>query len=123
MLFEAPHRIEALADALAAACPTRTATLCRELTKQFETVAVMPCAALPGWLAADTNRTRGEFVVVLHALPAAPDDPAGTAHDATLRVLLAELPLKQAVGIAAQLTGAARNALYERALMLKKDTG
>ena len=123
VLFEAPHRIEALADALAAACPARAATLCRELTKQFETVAAMPCAALPAWLAADANRTRGEFVVVLHALPAAPDDPAVTAHDATLRVLLAELPLKQAVGIAAQLTGAPRNALYERALTLKKDIG
>ena len=122
LLFEAPHRIEALAAALAAACPARTATLCRELTKQFETVATMPCAALAGWLAADANRTRGEFVVVLHARPdaeAAAGDAAGPAHEATLRVLLAELPLKQAVGLAAQLTGAPRNALYERALALK----
>ena len=122
LLFEAPHRIEALAAALAAACPARTATLCRELTKQFETVASMPCAALAGWLAADANRSRGEFVVVLHALPdtdAAAGDAAGPAHEATLRVLLAELPLKQAVALAAQLTGAPRNALYERALALK----
>ena len=127
LLFEAPHRIEALATALAAACPARTATLCRELTKQFETVATMPCAALAGWLAADANRTRGEFVVVLHARPGAEataGDGAGEpAHETTLRVLLAELPLKQAVALAAQLTGAPRNALYERALALKASAG
>ena len=126
LLFEAPHRIEALAAALAAACPARTATLCRELTKQFETVASMPCAALAGWLAADANRSRGEFVVVLHALPDAEADAvdaAGAGHEATLRVLLAELPLKQAVALAAQLTGAPRNALYERALALKAASG
>jgi 16S rRNA (cytidine1402-2'-O)-methyltransferase len=95
-------------------------TLCRELTKQFETVATMPAAALPAWLAADANRTRGEFVLVLHAVagagPAAAD---ATLHDAALRTLLAELPLKQAVSIAAQITGAPRNALYARALALK----
>ena len=126
LLFEAPHRIEALAAALAAACPARTATLCRELTKQFETVASMPCAALAGWLAADANRSRGEFVVVLHALPdaeAAAGDAADPAHEATLRVLLAELPLKQAVALAAQITGLPRNALYERALALKAASG
>ena len=70
MLFEAPHRIEALAQGLADACGDRRVTLCRELTKQFETVATMPCTALPAWLAADANRLRGEFVLVLHAVPA-----------------------------------------------------
>ena len=83
----------------------------------------MPAAALAGWLAGDANRLRGEFVVVLHALPAV-GDAAGdalAAHDATLRVLLAELPLRQAVSIAARLGGAPRNALDARALELKAD--
>jgi 16S rRNA (cytidine1402-2'-O)-methyltransferase len=119
VLFEAPHRIEALAVALAQACGDRQITLCRELTKQFETVHTLPAAELPGWLAADANRTRGEFVLVVHALaPAAAGDAA--SHDRSLQVLLAQLPLKQAVALAAELTGAPRNALYARALALRQ---
>jgi 16S rRNA (cytidine1402-2'-O)-methyltransferase len=120
VLFEAPHRIDALATALAQACGARPVTLCRELTKQFETVHTLPARDLPGWLGADSHRARGEFALVLHALgsDAAPQEDA--AHDSTLQTLLARLPLKQAVAIAAELTGAARNALYERALALKK---
>ncbi|TMH12403.1 MAG: 16S rRNA (cytidine(1402)-2'-O)-methyltransferase [Betaproteobacteria bacterium] len=119
VLFEAPHRIAALADDLRQHCGTRTITLCRELTKQFESVATMPADQLPAWLAADANRLRGEFVLVVHALdtPAADDEPA--RHDAMLRTLLAALPLKQAVAVAAELSGAPRNALYARALALK----
>jgi len=119
VLFEAPHRIEALAAALAEACGARSLTVCRELTKQFETVHTLPANELPAWLAADGNRSRGEFVLVAHALPEVADDTAAPAHDATLRTLLAALPLKQAVALAAELTGAPRNALYERALALK----
>jgi 16S rRNA (cytidine1402-2'-O)-methyltransferase len=119
VLFEAPHRIEALARTLAEACPDRPVTLCRELTKQFETVVTMAASQLPAWLAADANRLRGEFVLVLHALPrdAAPDTP--DAHDRLLKPLLAALPLKQAVALAAEQSGAPRNALYARALALK----
>ena len=118
VVFEAPHRIEALATALATACGDRLLTLCRELTKQFETVVTLPARELPAWLAADANRLRGEFVLVLHALAEETPGAAG-AHDRTLATLLAELPLKQAVALAASLTGAPRNALYERALALK----
>jgi 16S rRNA (cytidine1402-2'-O)-methyltransferase len=116
VLFEAPHRIEALAAALAEAAPARRLTLCRELTKQFETVSTLAAAALPGWLAADANRRRGEFVVVLHAVPAAKAAALDAAAERTLAVLLRELPLKQAVALAAELSGAPRNALYQAAL-------
>ncbi len=119
VLFEAPHRVVALATALGSACGTRRTTLCRELTKQFETVATMPATELSGWLAADPNRVRGEFVLVLHGRAAEGAAPLAE-HDAMLRTLLAELPLKQAVGLATQLSGAPRNALYERALALKQ---
>jgi 16S rRNA (cytidine1402-2'-O)-methyltransferase len=121
VLFEAPHRIEALAMSLATDCGTRPVTLCRELTKQFETVATMPADALPAWLAADPNRVRGEFVLVVHAKAAAVNDDEAAQHDRTLKTLLAELPLKQAVALAAELTGAPRNALYARALSLKQE--
>jgi 16S rRNA (cytidine1402-2'-O)-methyltransferase len=120
VLFEAPHRIEALAVALAQACGDRMLTVCRELTKQFETVHALSAADLPGWLAADPNRVRGEFVLVLHALAADATAGDGAAHDRALQILLAQLPLKQAVALAAELTGAPRNTLYERALAMKK---
>lgn len=120
VLFEAPHRIEALCDALAEAVGERPVTVARELTKQFETVQTMAANALPAWLAADANRRRGEFVLVVHATTTNADEGAATAHDAMLTTLLAALPLKQAVGLAAELSGAPRNALYERALALKK---
>jgi len=122
VLFEAPHRIAALVDALAEQLGRRAVTLCRELTKQFESVVTLPAAELPAWLAEDPNRGRGEFVLVVHSL--VPTTAADTAlPDDTLKVLqvlLAELPVKQAVGLAATLTGAARNALYEAALSLRK---
>jgi 16S rRNA (cytidine1402-2'-O)-methyltransferase len=119
VLFEAPHRIVALGRELGTACPERTATLCRELTKQFETIATMPAGALAAWLEADPNRARGEFVVVLHALAPAEAAAADDAHDAILLPLLAALPLKQAVALAAEIGGAPRNLLYARALELK----
>ncbi|MGI9153331.1 MAG: 16S rRNA (cytidine(1402)-2'-O)-methyltransferase [Rubrivivax sp.] len=122
VLFEAPHRIAALVDALAEQLGRRAVTLCRELTKQFESVVTLPAAELPAWLAEDPNRGRGEFVLVVHSLvpttatdTALPDDTLKV-----LQVLLAELPVKQAVGLAATLTGAARNALYAAALSLRK---
>lgn len=118
ILFEAPHRLPALLAALAAQAPTRRLTLARELTKQFEEVVTLPAAAAPAWLQADAARGRGEFVLVLHAcrdVPAAADSlPAAAAH--CLAVLQRELPLKQAVALAAEISGAARNALYAHAL-------
>ena len=118
IVFEAPHRIAALADALATACPTRRLTVCRELTKQFEAIDTMKAAAWPAWLAADPHRSRGEFVVVLHAT-VDPEQAVASAHDALLTPLLAALPLKQAVGLAAEIGGAPRNLLYARALELR----
>jgi 16S rRNA (cytidine1402-2'-O)-methyltransferase len=118
VLFEAPHRIADLLAELAAAAPTRRVTLGRELTKQFETVHTASAAELPAWLAADAHRARGEFALVLHSLPAvaavAGALPAAALR--TLQVLLRELPLKQAVALAAEISGAPRNALYQQAL-------
>jgi 16S rRNA (cytidine1402-2'-O)-methyltransferase len=115
VLLEAPHRIEALALALAP-LSQRLVTVGRELTKQFEEIATVAATDLPQWLAADANRLRGEFVLVLHPAAAASDE---APDDRVLQLLLAELPLKTAVKLAADITGEPRNALYERALALK----
>jgi 16S rRNA (cytidine1402-2'-O)-methyltransferase len=121
VLFEAPHRMAELVGALAAGAPQRRITLCRELTKQFETIVTQTAGALPAWLAQDTHRERGEFVLVLHALPVAAAVEGTLPPDAlrTLQVLLRELPLKQAVTLTAELSGAPRNALYQHALALR----
>jgi 16S rRNA (cytidine1402-2'-O)-methyltransferase len=128
VIFEAPHRIEALAAALAQAFadePERRLTVCRELTKQFEQVETMPAIALPAWLAADAHRRRGEFVLVLHAAPprAAPDDALPPAAERTLRILLRELPVRQAAALAAELCEVPRKRLYAQALAWKGEGG
>ncbi|HZF85590.1 MAG TPA: SAM-dependent methyltransferase, partial [Burkholderiaceae bacterium] len=119
VLLEAPHRIEALARALAV-LGAREVTVGRELTKQFEEIDTVPAEALAGWLAASPQRTRGEVALVLHPLSAA-DDGAGPDAEAqrVLRLLLAELPTKAAVKLAADITKAPRNALYALALQWK----
>ena len=117
VLLEAPHRIEALAAALAS-LGERRVTITRELTKQFEEIVTVSAQELAAWLAADGNRLRGEFVLVLH--PEVPGVRAGP-DTRVLKLLLAELPLKTAVRLAAEITGESRNALYEAALACKKD--
>lgn len=117
VLLEAPHRIEALATALAV-LGQRTITVGRELTKQFEEITNVSAEGLPAWLAEDANRLRGEFVLVLHPRPG---DTSGEPDDRVLKLLLAELPLKTAVKLSAEITGQPRNVLYELALRLKKD--
>jgi 16S rRNA (cytidine1402-2'-O)-methyltransferase len=116
VLLEAPHRIEALASALAA-LDDRPITVGRELTKQFEEVATVAARELSAWLQADPQRTRGEFALVVHAQ--AQERASGTDHDRLLKILMQELPLKSAVKVAAELSGEGKNALYERALVLK----
>lgn len=119
VLLEAPHRIEPLARALAA-LGERRLTVARELTKQFEQVETLAAAEFPGWLAADTQRMRGEFVLVLHPEPVVQPDAAVAGEAArTLGLLLDELPLKSAVRLTAEITGAPRNALYECALTIR----
>ena len=94
-------------------------TVARELTKQFEQIATLPCDDLPAWLAADAQRQRGEFALVLH--PATGDTDEGAAGERVLRLLLPELPLKTAVRLAAEITDTPRNGLYERALQMKAE--
>jgi len=123
VLFEAPHRVAALLRELADGAPQRTVTLARELTKQFETIVTLPASSLPDWLAADPNRARGEFALVLHAQPAPLGDsaeaPVPPAARQLLQALLATLPVKQAVGLVADATACPRNALYSCALALR----
>jgi 16S rRNA (cytidine1402-2'-O)-methyltransferase len=119
VIFEAPHRIVECVDDLASVLgATRTVVLARELTKAFETIHACPLAEARTWLAADPNRLRGEFVVIVSGASAAADERTAEG-ERVLALLLGELPLKTAVQLAAKITGASRNALYEKALALK----
>ena len=117
VFYEAPHRVlETVAD-LAAVLGERTLVIARELTKLFESIHSGPLTAALAWLKEDPNRQRGEFVLLVSGAPAGGDDGEG---ERVLKLLLAEgLPVKQAAKLAAAITGAAKNALYERALALK----
>lgn len=117
VILEAPHRIEALAQALAP-LGARMLTVGRELTKQFEEIVTLATGDFAPWLASSSHRTRGEFALVLH--------PAGQAappvvRPRVLQLLMAELPLKTAVRLAAEITGQPRNALYQQALTLQAE--
>ncbi len=116
VLLEAPHRIHELAQALAV-LGDRPVTLARELTKQFEEVTTRPARELAAWLEGAPQRARGEFVVLLHPVALAGDDGASLR---VLRLLVQELPLKTAVRLAAEITGASRNVLYDTALAWKR---
>lgn len=118
VFYEAPHRVLESVEALAAAFgPERTIVFARELTKLFETIHACPLGEALEWLQADANRQRGEFVLLVEGAPEDADDGAG---ERVLRLLLAEgLPVKQCAKLAAEITGASKNELYQKALALK----
>lgn len=117
VLLEAPHRIEALAQALQT-LGQRRITVGRELTKQFEDITTLGAQSLPAWLQESPYRTRGEFALVVH--PQASDATDTATDDRVLRLLLQELPVKTAVRLAADITGQPRNDLYAQALRLRE---
>ncbi|MCX8087623.1 MAG: 16S rRNA (cytidine(1402)-2'-O)-methyltransferase [Rhodocyclaceae bacterium] len=118
VFFEAPHRIaETVADLAALFEPEREIVIARELTKRFEEIARLPLSTAPAWLAAEEHRPRGEFVLIVSAPP--PKAGLDAESERILKLLLAELPVKQAAKLAAGITGLPKNALYARALEIK----
>ena len=119
VFYEAPHRLPStIGDMERCLGPERVIVIAREISKLFETFHRCTLGEARAWLADDPNRTRGEFVLVVQGASAAVSD-AAEASQRALNVLLRELPLKQAVNLAAEITGAQRKAMYKRALELK----
>jgi len=123
IFYEAPHRIlECLQDMREVFGGDRQALLARELTKTFETLQGLPLDQLCEWVAADANQQRGECVVLVAGWQA-PEDEAAVSVEAlrVLDLLLAEMPLKRAAALAAQITGVRKNLLYQAALERQQD--
>ena len=118
IFYEAPHRIlESIADMQAVFGGERGVTIARELTKLFEDIYSGTLGTSLEWLGEDKNRQKGEFVVLVSGAGAR----HATLNDVTrlLTILLHELPLKQAVKLASQISGANRKTLYAAALQIR----
>lgn len=124
VLYESPHRIDATLAAIASELgEEREIVIGRELTKRFEESAAMRAGDAAAWLAADPNRSRGEFVIAIDAAPARATAPEAAVRiemplDDFLAKLLEHLPPSRASRLAQSLTGRPRRALYERLLEL-----
>ncbi len=119
IVYEAVHRIVRLFEALSDVFESdREVVIARELTKRFETIHSGTVASLYDWLNTHTEQQKGEFVVVISGYVA----QASTITDEQeriLKLLLEELPLKQAVLLAAKITRVPKNTLYALALHIK----
>lgn len=122
IFYEAPHRIlECIADMIDIFGAQRGIALARELTKLFETIHTGTLETVFAWLQADTNQQKGEFVLLLSSAETPDKSEISDQARHTLTCLLVELPLKQAVKLAAEITGENKNTLYQLALDLKAE--
>ena len=121
VFYEAPHRVsDTVADLAKGLGAARRVVIARELTKLFETIHACELGAAEAWLAADANRVKGEFVLIVEG--AEPDRDATLERGRhALEILLEELPVKQAAALAARISGARKNELYDLALELKRE--
>jgi len=118
VFYESTHRIiECIDDIEQIFGRTCDLVLAKELTKTFERFVSGNCAKVKEWLLQDSAHCKGEFVLILP--PRAAIEEVGS-HERLLTILLSELPLKQAVKLACQLTDANKNDLYDTALKLQK---
>lgn len=117
VMFESPHRVRATVDDLLTVCgPGRRLSVARELTKRFEQVETLALEDAGEWFGAETHRSQGEFVLIVHEAEAAPDDEIDAQAVALLEALLETLSVRDAVKAAAKVSGASRDALYALAL-------
>lgn len=118
IFYEAPHRIiDCLESMMVVFGTDRQCVIGRELTKKFETFYSDSLENIITYLTAHTEQQRGEFVVLIHGAPEANENAEISPEvQAMLKILLQDLPLTQAVKLAAQISGIKKNTLYDWAL-------
>ncbi len=121
LFYESPHRIEdSLADMQTIFGGQRQGVLARELTKTFETIRSGTLAELSSWVTGDANQRKGEMVLLVQGAAVADPDDLDADAERVLKILLQDLPLKQAAALATEITGVRRKKLYARGLELKR---
>ena len=119
VFYEAPRRILNTMEKVAQILPDHDVTLCREMTKTFESFYRLKAKDTPAFLEADPDRTKGEFVVAIGALKEDQGAISPQIVDA-LKTLVQTTPVKVACNVVANLTGLKKNDLYNLALDLKE---
>lgn len=121
IFYESTHRIIDMLNDVQAVMSERDIVLAKELTKSFEAIISGKASDILAWLNEDVARQKGEFVVLIHGKNSAEhSEKAQVESEKLLTVLLKELPLKQAVKIAVEISGKNKNELYDLALCLQK---
>ncbi len=122
VFYETPHRIvESLKDLCEQLDEDRTVVLARELTKTFETIRNDTAKSLLAWVKEDSNQQRGEIVLVVQGYRMPEGDTISEETERTLKILLKELSLKQAVKLTVDITGEKKKRIYNFALALKEE--
>ena len=115
VFYESPRRVQDTVEAIARILGERQVVVCRELTKTFESIYGLPASEMLAWLGEDDNRCRGEIVLVVAGASKEEEElPAEAIR--TLGLLVAELPLKKAAALTAEIHGVKKNALYKYGL-------
>ena len=117
--FEPPHRIAATLDDMMHIFPERKIMLAREMTKTFETFLSGSVRDIQAALKNDSNQSRGEMVLLIHAAIKEKTDTLPEHAQNVMNILTAELPTKQAAELAAKITGANKKDLYNLAISWK----
>lgn len=116
IFYESTHRLlDTLHDMQTIWGSNRQIVLAKELTKTWETIVHFSIKDLIEWLEEDSNRQKGEFVLIAEGVSKT-DDVIDAKAINTLKLLLNELPLKKAAAITAEIYGVKKNQLYQLGL-------
>ncbi|MDY4369283.1 16S rRNA (cytidine(1402)-2'-O)-methyltransferase [Pectobacterium brasiliense] len=123
IFYESTHRLlDSLQDISEVLGAERYVVLAREITKTWESIHGAPVGELLAWVKEDENRRKGEMVLIVEGHQI--DDSVLSAEALrTLTLLRAELPLKKAAALAAEIHGVKKNALYRYGLEQEGDSG
>jgi len=124
IFYEAPHRVlDCLRDMADVFGAERTAALGRELTKAFETIRLGTLGELVDFVRGDANQQKGEVVLLVGGAPPPAKSELDPEAERIMRILSEQLPLKQAAQLAAKITGASKNVLYQSKIDEKRRKG